>query len=189
MAYDFDCNGNGVMRPREDTIRMGDLIKQRDAAIEVAAKAGLSWFQQALVGLGSFPPGIEGSKPWLFYLLYYRCPLVRSDHEWDERTYRRRNLSCGTLIKEALRRGLIKRVAFGRRPTYVTTARSHVEFQARPNENRAVARAAARAGCVCKVCGQPITAARSTRKYCSTKCRVAAHRAHLPAIMTRNFGR
>lgn len=38
-------------------------------------------------------------------------------------------------------------------------------------------RAAARADRVCAVCGEAIEAARSTRRYCSTKCRVAAHRA------------
>ena len=31
-------------------------------------------------------------------------------------------------------------------------------------------------GGTCEVCGGPINAARSTKRYCSTKCRVASHR-------------
>jgi hypothetical protein len=37
-------------------------------------------------------------------------------------------------------------------------------------------RAAARAGRVCPVCGGQVEARRSTARYCSDKCRVAAHR-------------
>jgi endogenous inhibitor of DNA gyrase (YacG/DUF329 family) len=39
------------------------------------------------------------------------------------------------------------------------------------------ARAAARRGRRCEGCGEPIEAARSTKRFCSTRCRVAAHRA------------
>jgi hypothetical protein len=38
-------------------------------------------------------------------------------------------------------------------------------------------RAEARTNRTCEVCGEPIEAARSTKRFCSTKCRVAAHRA------------
>jgi hypothetical protein len=39
------------------------------------------------------------------------------------------------------------------------------------------ARATARSGRSCEWCGEPIEAARSTMRYCSVRCRVAAHRA------------
>jgi hypothetical protein len=39
------------------------------------------------------------------------------------------------------------------------------------------ARATARSGRRCERCGEPIKAARSTMRYCSVRCRVAAHRA------------
>jgi hypothetical protein len=42
---------------------------------------------------------------------------------------------------------------------------------------RTAKRAEARAGRVCQVCGEAIEAFRSTKLYCSTKCRVAEHRA------------
>ena len=42
---------------------------------------------------------------------------------------------------------------------------------------RSAARAKARAGRKCKVCGKPIKAQRATRQYCSVRCRVTAHRA------------
>jgi hypothetical protein len=38
------------------------------------------------------------------------------------------------------------------------------------------ARAAARADRQCQTCGEPITAKRSTMRFCSVRCRVAAHR-------------
>jgi hypothetical protein len=38
------------------------------------------------------------------------------------------------------------------------------------------ARAAARSGRSCERCGEPIEAERSTRRFCSVRCRVAAHR-------------
>ena len=41
---------------------------------------------------------------------------------------------------------------------------------------RSEARAAARAGLVCIICGEPIEAARSTRRTCSDRCRTVAHR-------------
>jgi endogenous inhibitor of DNA gyrase (YacG/DUF329 family) len=37
-------------------------------------------------------------------------------------------------------------------------------------------RAMARAGRECRRCGKPLKAKRSTKRYCSTKCRIAAHR-------------
>jgi hypothetical protein len=42
---------------------------------------------------------------------------------------------------------------------------------------KAKARAAARANRKCATCGKPIKAQRSTMKFCSVRCRVAAHRA------------
>jgi hypothetical protein len=42
------------------------------------------------------------------------------------------------------------------------------------------ARAAARAGRRCERCGAPIRAKRSTKRFCSTKCRIAAFRAAPP---------
>ena len=45
--------------------------------------------------------------------------------------------------------------------------------------SRADRRAAARAGRSCPVCGGPIDARRSTAVYCSTRCRVKAHRPSL----------
>jgi hypothetical protein len=42
---------------------------------------------------------------------------------------------------------------------------------------RAAARAEARANRKCATCGQPIKAQRSTMKFCSVRCRVAAYRA------------
>ena len=41
---------------------------------------------------------------------------------------------------------------------------------------RSQARAAARAGRKCETCGKPIKAQRSTMRFCSVRCRVAAHR-------------
>ena len=41
---------------------------------------------------------------------------------------------------------------------------------------RSKARARARAGRRCSVCREPIAAERSTKRYCSGKCRVYAHR-------------
>ena len=41
----------------------------------------------------------------------------------------------------------------------------------------AKARAAARANRKCATCGKPIKAQRSTKEFCSVRCRVAAHRA------------
>jgi hypothetical protein len=43
------------------------------------------------------------------------------------------------------------------------------------------ARAAGRADSRCAHCNEPITAQRSDSKFCSMRCRVAAHRAHLKA--------
>jgi hypothetical protein len=48
--------------------------------------------------------------------------------------------------------------------------------------SRAERRAAARAGRICPVCGERIDAARSTRKFCSTRCRVAAHEAKVKPL-------
>jgi endogenous inhibitor of DNA gyrase (YacG/DUF329 family) len=42
---------------------------------------------------------------------------------------------------------------------------------------RSQARAAARANRKCATCGKPIKAQRSTMRFCSIRCRVAAHRA------------
>jgi hypothetical protein len=39
------------------------------------------------------------------------------------------------------------------------------------------ARAAARSGRSCEGCGEPLKAARATKRFCSVRCRVAAHRA------------
>jgi hypothetical protein len=41
---------------------------------------------------------------------------------------------------------------------------------------RSIARAKARAGRKCETCGEPIEAQRSTMRFCSVRCRVAAHR-------------
>jgi hypothetical protein len=41
---------------------------------------------------------------------------------------------------------------------------------------RSIARAKARANRKCETCGKPIEAQRSTMRFCSTRCRVAAHR-------------
>jgi endogenous inhibitor of DNA gyrase (YacG/DUF329 family) len=41
---------------------------------------------------------------------------------------------------------------------------------------RSEARAAARANRKCETCGKPIKAQRSTMRFCSIRCRVAAHR-------------
>jgi hypothetical protein len=41
---------------------------------------------------------------------------------------------------------------------------------------RSEARAAARSGQTCIVCGEPLEAARSTKRTCSDRCRTAAHR-------------
>jgi hypothetical protein len=46
---------------------------------------------------------------------------------------------------------------------------------------RSKARAAARAGRHCETCGKAIKAQRSTMRFCSIKCRVAAHRKHKEA--------
>jgi len=43
--------------------------------------------------------------------------------------------------------------------------------------SRADQRAEARAGRTCPVCGEPVAAQRSTRRFCSTPCRVKAHQA------------
>ena len=44
---------------------------------------------------------------------------------------------------------------------------------------RSKERAEARAGRKCETCGEPIKAKRSTMRYCSVRCRVAAHRTAL----------
>jgi endogenous inhibitor of DNA gyrase (YacG/DUF329 family) len=41
------------------------------------------------------------------------------------------------------------------------------------------ARAAARSGRSCERCGEPIEAERSTQRFCSVRCQVAAHRANV----------
>jgi hypothetical protein len=46
---------------------------------------------------------------------------------------------------------------------------------------RAKARAAARADRKCEGCGKPINAKRSTMRFCSVRCRVAAHRSSAAA--------
>jgi predicted nucleic acid-binding Zn ribbon protein len=46
----------------------------------------------------------------------------------------------------------------------------------RQSQATAQARAAARAGRTCQTCGEPIEARRSTMRFCSTRCRVAAYR-------------
>jgi hypothetical protein len=46
-----------------------------------------------------------------------------------------------------------------------------------PVSRRAARRAKARADRTCPVCAGLVEARRSTRRYCSTRCRVAAHRA------------
>ena len=53
--------------------------------------------------------------------------------------------------------------ALARRAKYATT--------------QGAARAAARAGRKCEGCGEPLRAARSTKRFCSVRCRVAAFRA------------
>ena len=53
-----------------------------------------------------------------------------------------------------------------------TAARSHNRRRA---EDRA--RARARRTCACPGCREPLDAQRSTKRYCSTACRVKAHRA------------
>jgi hypothetical protein len=50
---------------------------------------------------------------------------------------------------------------------------------ARATARRSAARAAARAGRTCPVCGGAVNARRSTARYCSTRCRVAASRARV----------
>jgi endogenous inhibitor of DNA gyrase (YacG/DUF329 family) len=46
----------------------------------------------------------------------------------------------------------------------------------RQSQATSQARAAARAALTCETCGEPIEAQRATMRFCSTKCRVAAHR-------------
>lgn len=53
--------------------------------------------------------------------------------------------------------------------------------RAEQRKEEAATRAEARSGRVCEQCGEPIEAARSTKRYCSIKCRVAAHRATFQA--------
>jgi endogenous inhibitor of DNA gyrase (YacG/DUF329 family) len=43
-------------------------------------------------------------------------------------------------------------------------------------KSRSKGRAAARADRKCEVCGKPLTAQRWTMRFCSVRCRVAAHR-------------
>jgi hypothetical protein len=45
------------------------------------------------------------------------------------------------------------------------------------NEQRKSEAALARAAFTCLVCGKPLAAARSARRFCSETCRQAAHRA------------
>jgi hypothetical protein len=51
-----------------------------------------------------------------------------------------------------------------------------IVHQAAVSKSRSEQRALERAGRTCKTCGKPITAQRSTMRFCSVKCRVAAHR-------------
>jgi hypothetical protein len=50
------------------------------------------------------------------------------------------------------------------------------DVRGRTMTTRAEKRAAARAGRGCPVCGEPVHARRSTARYCSTRCRMQAHR-------------
>lgn len=54
--------------------------------------------------------------------------------------------------------------------------RDHPAPSALAHAARTEKRAAAREGRQCAQCGEPITAARSTRRFCSDRCRVKAHR-------------
>jgi hypothetical protein len=51
------------------------------------------------------------------------------------------------------------------------------ERVARANAKRAAARAAARCGRTCEVCGKGLKAARSTARFCGPACRMKAFRA------------
>jgi hypothetical protein len=53
---------------------------------------------------------------------------------------------------------------------------------ARQNEQRGTARQKAREGRHCLGCHEPLTAQRSTKRYCSARCRVAAHRRNRPTV-------
>jgi RNA polymerase-binding transcription factor DksA len=79
---------------------------------------------------------------------------------------------CGGPI-EAARHYRIER-SVGIYCTYFCAASGRRDRYAR---TQGAARAAARAGRKCERCGKPIKAARSTKRFCSTKCRVAAFRA------------
>ena len=52
---------------------------------------------------------------------------------------------------------------------------AHPEALARSNASRTWKRASARAGRNCEHCGTPIEAARSTRRFCSSLCRIRAY--------------
>ena len=49
-------------------------------------------------------------------------------------------------------------------------------------EKRSEARAATRADLICQTCKEPLEAKRSTAKFCSVRCRVAAHRVDQTAL-------
>jgi endogenous inhibitor of DNA gyrase (YacG/DUF329 family) len=64
----------------------------------------------------------------------------------------------------------------GGTPHYCSDQCAGIAHQAAVSKSRSEQRALERADRACATCGKPITAKRSTMRFCSVKCRVAAHR-------------
>ena len=80
---------------------MTDISKDaRDSAISTAAREGLSWIDQALAGLATFPRGTRGSGSRFSYL------LMCSQSPLEEPTQR---TMWATVFAQAWRKGLLEK--------------------------------------------------------------------------------
>jgi hypothetical protein len=155
---------------------------------------------------GQEPPGKDSPTPGLFgdfrayhearaqALLEARAIVSRAAHareqkEWVAEVgpqvasmYRLRTFRCRTCRRYIVGR---TRVAVAVRGVHrlvraTQCLRCHVAAEARWRSRgaakRKAARAARRHGRRCRMCQRPIKAARSTRTYCSVRCRVQQHR-------------
>jgi hypothetical protein len=130
-------------------------------------------------------------------------PLLRElnqaqDQEWEDRLPLRQNLAMGMKWRGKLQKpppveiphpvgsfcadcecrhcGAKFYRALHGGDTYCSDKCSSAARSAAASKVRAEARAAKRADRTCEVCDQPIKAQRSTMRFCSVRCRVAAHR-------------
>jgi hypothetical protein len=134
---------------REQEKRWQDQADQRHALL--ATDAEQRRVVQAFTGIRlEKPPPIAMPelRPWARATMCRRCGCGFYRSRWENASY------CSDRCADAAR-------AVG--VAAAVTARSQ-------------ARAAARADRQCEVCGEPLSAKRATGRFCSVRCRVAAHR-------------